>query len=174
MKNGESELSKTFKYSLVQDKLCGLTASPKGARGLRKSPATKGLAVKANPHQLEPRGGWSPAIDAQTQRRHCKGNMGDENGSGGNKIGTASHTGDNKPVKIRNCFFTRQIFKEDRHVLWLSKCHLGCKGTPCYHSLRNVGRQEGRLLKVKRKQKEASLPSKNHFSCCCLQWGQKK
>lgn len=57
MKKCESELSKTFKYSLVQDKLCGLTADPKGVRGLRKSPATKGLAVKANPHESEPRGG---------------------------------------------------------------------------------------------------------------------
>lgn len=39
--------------------------------------------------------------------------MGDENGSGGNKIETVSTQGNNKPVKIRKFFFTRQVFKEE-------------------------------------------------------------
>jgi len=33
--------------------------------------------------------------------------------------------GENKSVKIRNCFFTGQIFKGEIYVLWLSKCHRG-------------------------------------------------
>lgn len=157
MKKCESELSKTFKYSLVQDKLCGLTAAPRGARGLRKSPAAKGLAVKANPHQLEPWGGWSPAIDAQTQRRHCKGNMGDENGSGGNKIRTMSHTGGQQTWERKKLLFRSTVFRKKDMSRGVQNTTWAIRVTPCYFCLRHGGEKDCGFLKRKHKYKEPSL-----------------
>lgn len=45
--------------------------------------------------------------------------MGDENGSGRNKIGAASHTWGQQTYENKKLLFTRQNFQEERHPMVL-------------------------------------------------------